>query len=95
MLGINTYALNAFQSEKNMISRSLQKVDDFKKDIKYYEHELNDREKQSETYLKELPELMNGMFKHLEKLVDLQEKDFYAEIAQTVKKQQEAISRDN
>lgn len=37
MLGINTYALNAFQSEKNMISRSLQKVDDFKKDIKYYE----------------------------------------------------------
>jgi hypothetical protein len=38
---------------------------------------------------------MNGMFKHLEKLVDLQEKDFYAEIAQTVKKQQETISRDN
>jgi len=28
-----------------MISRSLQKVDDFKKDIKYYELELNEREK--------------------------------------------------
>ena len=38
---------------------------------------------------------MNGMFKHLELLVDQQEKDFYSEITQTVKKQQEAISRDN
>lgn len=45
MLGINMYSLNAYQSEKNMISRSLQKVDDFKKDIKYYELELNEREK--------------------------------------------------
>ena len=40
MLGINTMALNAYQSEKNMITRSLQKIDDFKKDIKYYEQEL-------------------------------------------------------
>lgn len=56
MLGINIYALNAYQSEKNMIGRSKQKMDDFKKDIKYYEQELNEREKQSEIYLKELPE---------------------------------------
>ena len=44
MLGINTMALNAYQSEKNMITRSLQKIDDFKKDIKYYEQELQERE---------------------------------------------------
>lgn len=40
MLGINTMALNAYQSEKNMISRSLQKIEDFKKDVKYFEMEL-------------------------------------------------------
>ena len=66
MLGINTQAFNAFQSEKNMISRSLHKIDEFKKDVRFYEHELNEREKQSEAYLQELPEQMNGMFKHLE-----------------------------
>jgi hypothetical protein len=54
-----------------MISRSLQKIDEFKKDVRFYEHELNEREKQSEAYLQELPEQMNGMFKHLEQLVDL------------------------
>jgi hypothetical protein len=59
-------ALNAYQSEKNMISRSLSKIDDFKKDMRYYEMELSEREAQSEAYLKDLPVQMNGMFKHLE-----------------------------
>lgn len=70
MLGINTMALNAYQSEKNMISRSLQKIDDFKKDMKYFEMELNERQDQSDLYLKELPEQMSGMFSHFETLVN-------------------------
>jgi len=77
MLGINTMALNAYQAEKNMITRSLEKIENFQLDIKYYEQELLDREKQSEQYLSELPVQMNGMFKHLENLVDNQEKEFY------------------
>ena len=95
MLGINTMALNAYQSEKNMITRSLQKIDDFKKDIKYYEQELQEREGQSDKYIHELPQQMNKMFKHLEATVDQQETNFYQEIAQTIKKQQDAISKDN
>ena len=95
MLGINTMALNAYQSEKNMISRSVNKIDEFKKDMRYFEMELGERETQSDQYLKELPEQMNDMFKHLENLVNSQESEFYTEIANTVKRQQEAISRDN
>ena len=87
MLGINTMALNAYQSEKNMITRSLQKIDDFKKDIKYYEQELQERETQSDKYIQELPQQMNKMLKHLEVMVDNQESSFYQEIAQTIKKQ--------
>ena len=81
MLCINTMAINAYQSEKNMISRSIQKIDEFKKDIKYYEQELQEREQQSDQYIEELPTQMNKMFKHLENMVNTQEKDFYLEIA--------------
>jgi predicted transcriptional regulator len=56
MLGINTMAIHAYQSEKNMVTRSLEKIDEFRKDIKYYEQELTERENQSEKYIKELPE---------------------------------------
>lgn len=80
-------ALNAYQSEKNMISKSLERISDFKKDLRYYEHELKERESEAETYLKDLPEQMSGMFNHLEGLVNQQEKQFYTEIAQIVKKQ--------
>jgi hypothetical protein len=37
-------ALNAYQTEKNMISRSLEKVQEFRKDHRYYEMELKERE---------------------------------------------------
>lgn len=49
-------ALNAYQSEKNQISRSLERIGGFKKDMRYWESELKEREEESETYLKELPE---------------------------------------
>lgn len=87
MLGINTAALNAYQAEKNSIGRSLQKIDEFKRDLKYYEQELDERKTQSDQYLKELPEQMSSMFKHLESLVNTQETSFYADIAETIKKQ--------
>jgi hypothetical protein len=49
-------ALNAYQSEKNSISRSLERIGDFKKDMRYYELELKERDTEADTYLKELPE---------------------------------------
>lgn len=69
VLGIGAYAANAYQSEKNMISKSLEKIDDLRKDYHYYQSELKDREDQSEEYLKSIPDLMNGMFDHLGSLV--------------------------
>jgi hypothetical protein len=38
---------------------------------------------------------MNKMLKHLEVMVDNQESSFYQEIAQTIKKQQDGINKDN
>ena len=49
-------AMNAYQSEKNQISRSLERIHGFKKDIKYLESEIKEREEEAETYLKDLPE---------------------------------------
>lgn len=60
-----------------MVSKSLERISDFKKDMRYYESELKERETEAETYLRELPELMNGMFGHLETLVNKQESQFY------------------
>ena len=53
-----------------MISRSLERVSDFKKDMKYYESELQERESEADNYLKDLPERMSGMFDHIEMLVN-------------------------
>jgi hypothetical protein len=49
-----------------MISKSLERISDFKKDLRYYESELKERETEADTYLKELPTQMSGMFDHLE-----------------------------
>ena len=38
--------------------------------MKYFEMELNERQDQSDLYLKELPEQMSGMFSHFETLVN-------------------------
>jgi hypothetical protein len=37
-------ALNAYQAEKTMISRSLEKISEFRKDHRYYRDELKERE---------------------------------------------------
>jgi hypothetical protein len=52
-----------------MISRSLEKISEFRRDQKYYNDELKEREEKAESYLKNLPELMSDMFDHLDKLV--------------------------
>jgi len=70
MLGINTMALNAYQSEKSMISRSLERLTNFKRDFRYLNDEINDREKASESFLTDLPPLMNSMFDKLDELAE-------------------------
>lgn len=69
MLGMNEAVLNTYSTEKNLISRTLQKVDDIKRGVKYQKLELEERKNESDKYLKELPKQMDAMFKHLNGLV--------------------------
>ena len=66
MLGINSMALNAYQSEKSQISRSLERLSNFKRDFRYLADEIADREKASESYLTDLPPIMTSMFDKLD-----------------------------
>ena len=69
MLGMNEAVLNTYSTEKNLISRTLSKVDDIKRGVKYQKLELEERKNESDKYLKELPKQMDAMFKHLYGLV--------------------------
>ncbi len=82
--GISTLALNAYQVEKNMIGKSLERITAFKSNQNYYERELKEREEKAENYLKVLPEQMSEMFDHLDNLVNEQEDQFYSEISTMV-----------
>jgi hypothetical protein len=86
--------MNAYASEKNQISRSIERINNLKHDYKYMEDEIKERERDAENYLQELPTLMSSMFDHLEKLVETQEEAFKNDIADVVQKQQLAIKID-
>ncbi len=45
-----------------MVSSSLEKINDLIKSKELYETELSEREALADLQLKDLPELMNGMF---------------------------------
>jgi len=44
MLGLSHRPLNEFQSEKQKITRSLQRLDNFKKHFRYIEDDIKQRE---------------------------------------------------
>lgn len=73
---MNSLALNAYQSEKSQISRSLERMANFKRDFRILDQEIADREKFSEAFLKDLPPLMNSMFDKCEELVTEAERRF-------------------
>ena len=94
LLGINSLALNAYQSEKSQISRSLEKIKNFRHDFRKLDQEINKREEFSEVFLKDLPPLMNSMFDNLEELVNEAESRFENKILQIVKNQHRNIEDD-
>ena len=61
--------MNQYQSEKSQISRSLERLGNFKRDFRILESEIAEREKFSESYVKDLPPLMSSLFEKLEELV--------------------------
>lgn len=52
------------------------------------------RQKEADSFLRELPNLMSGMFDYLEGKVEGQERDFKDEISEIVRRQQVAIKKD-
>lgn len=61
-------AMNAYQTEKNKISRSLERILNFAREYRFMCDEIKERENQSNTYLQELPTQMNSMFDKLDEL---------------------------
>ena len=43
--------MNAYASEKNQVSRSIERINNLKHDYKYMEEEIREREKDGEQYL--------------------------------------------
>ena len=73
MLG---FTIDSYKSEKSLIGKSLEKIDEFKRDCTYFNIELKEREEAAEQQLAELPILMSGIFDKLETLVEEQNQKF-------------------
>jgi predicted HicB family RNase H-like nuclease len=52
------------------------------------------RQKEADSFMRELPNLMSGMFDYLEAKVEGQEREFKDEISEIVRRQQVAIKKD-
>jgi len=76
MLGMQSYIMNPYATEKTLISKSLQKLTNFKSTFRNLSLEILEREKASQNYLQELPTLMNSLFDQLGELVDEAENRF-------------------
>ena len=66
----------------------------FKRDFRILDQEIADREKFSESFLKDLPPLVNSMFDKCEELVTEAERRFENKILQIVRNQQRNIEDD-
>ena len=83
--------MQEFQSEKQKISRSLQRLDNFKKQFRYIEDDIKQRELMSAEHMRILTPLMNSMFEKLGDLVMQGEQKFKNKIFQIVRNQQKNI----
>lgn len=94
MPGMNSLALNAFQSEKSQIARCLDRISNFRRDFRNIEQEIAEREKSSDVYVNDLPPLLKNMFDKLEELVTEAESRFENKIIQIVRNEQQNIEDD-
>ena len=76
MLGLNSLALNMYQTEKSQISRSLERLNVFRRELRNMQEDIKQRDEQSAEYLEQLPPLMESMFAKLEELVKQGETKF-------------------
>jgi len=78
-------ALNAYQTEVTQISRSLDLMNNFRKEFRMMHEDIREREELSSTNTKVLPPLMNSIFDKLEELVNQAEEKFRNKIFQVVR----------
>ena len=83
--------MHEFQSEKQKLTRSLQRLDNFKKHFRYIEDDIKQREQMSAEHMRILMPLMNSMFDKLEELQQQGEQKFKNKIFQIVRNQQKNI----
>lgn len=69
-------------------------MSNFKRDFRIFNQEIEQREKFSESFCKDLPPLMNNLFDKLEELVSESEHKFKNKILQIVRNQQHNIEED-
>lgn len=94
MLGLNSLALNMFQTEKSQISRSIEKLNMFRRELRNLQEDIKQRDDKSKEYLEQLPSLMESMFAKLDELVSQSEARFKNKIFQVVRNQQKNIQDD-
>lgn len=94
LLGLNHRHLNEYQSEKQKITRSIQRLDNFKRHFRYIEDDIKQREQMSAEHMRILTPLMNSMFDKLEELQIQGEQKFKNKIFQIVRNQQKNIQDD-
>lgn len=61
---------NQYSSEKSLISRSLERATNFKRELKLLQTDLSEKEALSVTQLKDLTPLMESMFDKLAELLE-------------------------
>ncbi len=83
--------MNPYATEKTLISKSIQRLSNFKSTFKYLNEEIKEREKASQTFLTELPPLMASLFDQLDELVIEADNRFQDKILHIVRNQQRTI----
>lgn len=85
MVGIKTMALNVYQTEKTQISRSLDHIQKFNRELRYMGEGITESEAESVKHLRELPPLHNSLFDKLDESCRSSEQKFRNKIFQIVR----------
>ena len=86
---------NLYNTEKNMVSNCLVRLDDFKGDFRYINEDIDERVTESTQNLENLPELMCKIFATGEKAMAEHKASFLNELDEVIQKQQASFKKDN
>ena len=92
---MKNHDLNAYQNEKSTIKKIREKLEQFNKYYSnYLKKDIREREQASIQNLEIIPDLMDGIFTHLNTLIDVEEKELNGRVSQIVKDETTRINSD-